>query len=383
MKINLLQIINGYWNRKLYSLLVGELSEKGLFQTVFVPLRNKKDKGKFFLKKENIKFLYAYIIKSVIYRILFWLKIYKSVKYIERNADLQTFDISHAHTLFSDGAVSLSLFKKYKIPYVITVRNTDLNIFYKYLFYLRPLGKKIVLNAGKIIFLSESYRQRMFDYYSGTAVYDEIERKSVVIPNGIDDFWHKNSDIEIKKKNKNDLFTFVFAGEFKKNKNIHSVIKSIDLLRKKGYNCKFKVVGLGLNDDDKYVKSLYKQKYGKDYIEFIPAVKKEKLAEIYRTSDVFIMPSFKESFGLVYAEALSQGLPVIYTENEGFDKNFENGFIGYAVNPLSINDIAEKSEKLILNFDNIRKNCKTASEKFKWKNISKDLTSVYLDVISD
>lgn len=40
------------------------------------------------------------------------------------------------------------------------------------------------------------------------------------------------------------------------------------------------------------------------------------------------MPSHKETFGLVYAEAMSQGLPIIYTKNQGFDGQFPDGYVG-------------------------------------------------------
>jgi len=375
--IDVLHIINGYWSRNLYALLVSELSDKRINQTVFVPVRKKEDIGKFKVEKENIKYLYAYIIKSFIYRIIFWLKINKSISFIKKNIKTETVNISHAHTLFSDGAISYYFYKKYNIPYIVTVRNTDLNIFCKYLFYLRPLGKKIVLNSSEIIFLSEAYKQRLLNRYSSPKIKNIISEKSIVIPNGIDDFWHRHSKTEIKKKNKDDLFTFVFAGEFKRNKNIHSIIRSVELLRAEGYNCRFKAVGLGFNDEKKYVKFLFDLKSDKEYIEFIDEVKKEELINIYKESDIFIMTSFKETFGLVYAEALSQGLPVIYTKNEGFDNTFEDGFVGYAVNPLSVNDIVEKSEMIINNFENIQKNCKRASEKFKWEMISDELFFQY------
>lgn len=376
-KINVLHIINDYWSKNLYKFLVAELSKNNIFQTVFVPVRKKKDIGKNKIEKKNIRYLYSYIIKSVIYRVFFWLKIKKSTNFIENNLDINTLSISHAHTLFSDGAISYHFYKKYKIPYVVTVRNTDLNIFYKYLFYLRPLGKQILLNSEKIFFLSEAYRDRLLSSYFSGEIRKNILNKSMVIPNGINVFWHLNSNNEIRIKTKDDFFTFVFVGEFKRNKNIHSVIESIEKLRSKGYNCKFKAIGLGLNDEKDYVKKLFQLKSGKNYIEFINAVKKEELIKLYRKADIFIMPSFKETFGLVYAEALSQGLPVIYTENEGFDKNFDDGFIGYAVNPSSIDDITQKAELIVNNYNSIQKNCKNAFEKYKWDVISDKILFQY------
>ncbi len=382
MKINILHIINGYWSRDLYSLFISEMSKKNIFQTVFVPVRNKDDLGKYEVKSKNIKYLYAFIIKSVIYRIIFWLKIKKIVDFIQKEADLKKINLIHAHTLFSDGAAAYFFFKKYNIPYIITVRNTDMNIFYKYLFYLRPLGKKILINSKKIIFLSESYKQKLLNYYKNDSNKSFFSEKSVVIPNGINDFWHNKTVTKEKNKKKEDKFTFIFAGEFKRNKNIHSSIKVVENLRNKGYNCKFKAIGLGFNDNEKYVKELLNQQNGRNYIEFINAVNKEELRNLYNKADIFIMPSYKESFGLVYAEALSQGLPVIYTENEGFDKHFEEGYCGFAVNPYSVEDITDKAEQIIINFNKIQANCVDASKKFSWEIISDNIFHIYNEVLN-
>src|SRR5690606_2930407 len=44
-----------------------------------------------------------------------------------------------------------------------------------------------------------------------------------------------------------------------------------------------------------------------------------KLKEHFSEADVFVMPSRNETFGLVYVEAMLQGLPILYTSNEGID----------------------------------------------------------------
>ena len=82
------------------------------------------------------------------------------------------------------------------------------------------------------------------------------------------------------------------------------------------------------------------------------------------------MPSFYESFGLVYAEAMSQGLPVIYTKGQGFDKQFSDGVVGYSVNPKNIEDIKEKIADIINNYETISNNCLNYVNKFFWENIS-------------
>ena len=56
----------------------------------------------------------------------------------------------------------------------------------------------------------------------------------------------------------------------------------------------------------------------------------------YKSAHIFVMPSLTETFGIVFIEALSQGLPLIYTKGQGIDGYFPQGFVGYAYNPLDV-----------------------------------------------
>ena len=68
----------------------------------------------------------------------------------------------------------------------------------------------------------------------------------------------------------------------------------------------------------------------------------ENFIKYFIESDIFVMPSRYETFGLVYVEALSQGLPVIYTRGQGFDGQIPDGEVGYSVKCNDVNEIAEK-----------------------------------------
>lgn len=92
------------------------------------------------------------------------------------------------------------------------------------------------------------------------------------------------------------------------------------------------------------------------------------------------MPSRYESFGLVYGEAMSQGLPIIYTEGQGIDGYFKEGTVGYSVNPKDINDIVKKIEMIIYNYNEISKNCLGLVEKFSWDKIAKTYRYIYTSV---
>ena len=89
------------------------------------------------------------------------------------------------------------------------------------------------------------------------------------------------------------------------------------------------------------------------------------------------MPSFTETFGLVYAEAMSQGLPVVYTRGQGFDGQFEEGFAGYSVNSNSPEEIADVIEKIIADYSTISANCISGALQFNWKEIAEKYYEIY------
>ena len=93
------------------------------------------------------------------------------------------------------------------------------------------------------------------------------------------------------------------------------------------------------------------------------------------------MPSFTETFGLVYAEAMSQALPVIYTKNQGFDAQFNEGTVGFHVDPHNKDEIVEKIIKIIDNYDAISNNCVKSVDKFDWRGITNRYTKIYEEII--
>ena len=89
------------------------------------------------------------------------------------------------------------------------------------------------------------------------------------------------------------------------------------------------------------------------------------------------MPSHTETFGLVYAEAMSQGMPVIYTRGQGFDGHFEDGVIGYSVSDYDADELVEKIISIIENHENISTRCLEKVDRFNWNKIAEEYKEVY------
>lgn len=97
---------------------------------------------------------------------------------------------------------------------------------------------------------------------------------------------------------------------------------------------------------------------------------------------VFSLVSHHESFGLVYLEALTQNLPVLYTKNEGFDKYFVDGTVGYSVNSKDGIDLIKKTNMIIDNYSQIQNNLNELNkEAFSWEQNAEYHNEVYLKII--
>src|SRR5690606_27011809 len=125
----------------------------------------------------------------------------------------------------------------------------------------------------------------------------------------------------------------LYVGQFIPRKNIKELILAIEILRRKNFNIELNLVG-----------DCHKMKFDeveKPNIKFLGKITdRRQLINIFRNNHIFAMPSCNETFGLVYIEALSQGLPVLYTKDDGIDGFYEN--IGEAVvkniTPIKIAD---------------------------------------------
>ena len=189
-----LHLSNDFTNSKVHSNLYRELDAKGVKQTVFVPLRKGASEDNRF-DASNTEFVFAHILKRI-HRAFFFHKIERTVKEIEKTVDLNSVSCIHATNLFSDGMTALELHRKYGIPYLVAVRNSDLNDFLRYLPHLWWVHRAVIEGAAKVVFITPNLRQRLLKHPTLFGMRDEAEQKSVVISNGLNAFWINNIQSE-------------------------------------------------------------------------------------------------------------------------------------------------------------------------------------------
>ena len=369
--MRILHICNSYADNLLYSNLTNGLSKQNISQIIFIPMRSRTKLKEFSNCNKNLD-IYKSDTINLVDRMFFLRKIKKLYKNISKNIPLADVSLTHAHNLFSDGALALKLKKDKNIKYIVAVRNTDINIFFKFLFFYRSLGVKILKEAERIILISPAYLEKLLKYIP-VEIHDELKDKISIIPNGVDDFWLDNKEIVTKEKRK--FMNLLYVGDFSTNKNIISSIKAVEQLNLEYHNIKLTIIGGGHNSRHllRYIK-----RCDKNIIHLINRIDdKYELLDYYRQMDIFIMPSFHETFGLVYLEAMTQGLPIIYTKGQGVDGYFKENSPGYSVNPYSIDDI---KNKIILASENIQQlsaNSLKHVDNFSWDIISNKYAELY------
>ena len=152
--MRVLHINRNYLGTTLHQTMIEHLDQLGVESSVFVPVC-KTEKATI---KPNDNVCVSCCINNID-RYIFDLKQLKIIHSIEKKIDVKSFDCIHAYTLFTDGNAAMKLAQKYKKPFVVAVRNTDVNDFFAKLFYLRGRGVKIMREAKRIFFLSEAYRK--------------------------------------------------------------------------------------------------------------------------------------------------------------------------------------------------------------------------------
>lgn len=288
----------------------------------------------------------------------------------------QEFVLNHAHTLFSDGYLAYRNKLERGVPYVLAVRGTDINYFYKYRFYLRGLGLKILKSASKIIFLSPSFKRQLFNKYIPSKDHDTLSKKTLILPNGINPVFLTN--IPKNKALANDRITLLTVGAVNKNKNQEQVCQAIARLAKDNTGYEFVYRIIGKVEDQLYFERLSKY----PFVKYSPPQNHENLIISYREADIFILTSHSETFGLVYAEALSQGLPIIYSQNQGFDGQFPEGYVGYHADSSSVDNLVSTIEEVLYKYDQLAENSVRAAQNFNWDIIAGKYADMYRELLN-
>jgi glycosyltransferase involved in cell wall biosynthesis len=153
---------------------------------------------------------------------------------------------------------------------------------------------------------------------------------------------------ELRSIDENRPQSILFVGRFEERKGIDLLLEIIPIISEKYPNVIFRLIGL--DKGKKYQKS-FLQTYPtlNNRVLFLGEKREAELEEEYRNCSIFIAPSRYESFGLIYAEAMSFGKPVIGTNVGGIPEVIENNKSGFLCENKCVKDFVRALSTLLEN----------------------------------
>jgi len=236
------------------------------------------------------------------------------------------------------------------IPFITTLHGTDITLVGKDASF-EPVITFAINESNAVTAVSESLKQDTYKHF-------KVTRDIKVIPNFICfEEYNKIDDSEALRKSfaPNGEKILVHISNFRPVKRVQDVIQVFNLVRKQ-IPAKLLLVGDG--PERHKMEELCRELHTCDSIKFVGKVKDTE--RILSASDLFLLPSESESFGLAALEAMAAKVPVISTNTGGIPEVNIHGFSGYLSNVGDVEDMA-KNALAILKDDNTLNQFKQAA----------------------
>ncbi|SDT52973.1 Glycosyltransferase involved in cell wall bisynthesis [Mucilaginibacter mallensis] len=211
----------------------------------------------------------------------------------------------------------------------------------------RPLSKlkKVLLSkCDKVISVSNFTRQQVITMHNADAA------KSFVLNNAIDPFmklphtFSKPQSLLTKyglTGNEPLIFTLTRLAASEQYKGHEQVIKAIGKLKNKLPAIKYMLSGQYDTEEGIRIKELIAANNVQEQVILTGFVAEKDLSDHFLLADLFVLPSKKEGFGIVFIEALACGLPVICGNADGSIDAIRNGELGKAIDVNNITELEE------------------------------------------
>jgi len=290
----------------------------------------------------------------------------QAVRWIKKN-DWKP-DILHAH-VYHVGIVAAFIGKIMQIPVVISEHSSKF-----------PRDR---LSRFGLLVARTAFRLAKVVAPVSTALKDAIINSGIrgnfqVIPNVVDDeiFFFK-----IKNRKPNLRFLYIGLLDLSDNKGISILFQALKQYLQKDNNWQLDIIGDGPGRE-KYQEMVLGSDLS-DKITFHGMKSKPEIASFMGEADLFILPSIKETFSVVTAEALATGTPVLVTKCGGPEDyvNQTNGILVEASDPGALYDGLLRSIESLDSYDN-EQIASDALQRFSPHVIGEQYTKIYHDVLT-
>jgi len=222
-------------------------------------------------------------------------------------------DLIHAHKLTFEGLAAQALGQRLGVPHVVTVRgHTDHKVVAAKPL-LRARYRAILQSAGSVFFIAPWSLRRLQQQL-------DIEiPQAVMLPNIC-----RRMDAPQAMAAPTNRFVSLFHFRSWRVKNIVNVFAALARLQQAGVDVALDVIGAADDTELAAMQALATRHGVAAWVRCLPAMSHAQLQGQLGQYAGLVLPSYPETFGMVYIEALSAGLPVIHARDSGIDGYFND-----------------------------------------------------------
>lgn len=309
--------------------------------------------------KDRLPNLIYYIYKK---------QIIKLVKMLLKENNI---DLIYCHGPLLEGRFGIDMKKEFKIPVVI-IEHSITNI--KNSIKRKQNYERILNECDRFITVSKVQKKVIVDNFIVNKCID-------VVLNGFE-LSKINVEYTTNKNNKLKLITVAFLEE---RKGYFTLLKALKKFKQYG-NRDFIHIIIGDGSQREKIKDMINEYDLEENCIMMGILSHDKVIKEMLNSDIFVLPSYNESFGIVYLEAMNCKLPIIGTMNEGISDIIVDGENGLLINQGDVDELEKKIE-LLANDDKKRKkigeNGYNTAKNITWENNSLKLKQIFQEVIKN
>lgn len=259
------------------------------------------------------------------------------------------------------------------VPIVTTLHGTDITLVGSHPFY-KPAVTFSINKSDAVTSVSENLK-------SDTNRLFNIKKDIYVVPNFIDLEKHNNSFTDCQRDMMAEPHERIIThiSNFRKVKQIPDVVKIFNNIQKE-IPAKLMMVGEGPEREP--AERLVEKLGLSERVVFFG--NSNEIDRILCFSDLFLLPSQTESFGLAALEAMASGVPVISTNTGGLPEVNIHGFSGYLSNVNDIDDMSNNALNILKDLtvlSQFKENAKVQSKKFDLRNIVPMYERIYEETL--
>lgn len=263
--------------------------------------------------------------------------------------------VLHAQNADASAYLARKISDEYGIPYIVTLREV----------FNDKLVVKNLLGASHLI--AFSIQQKLL-----TA--ELVSKEISFIPHGVADKFFKTVEEEDYRFD-DGVIRFVSVCRLIKLKNLDLVIRTLSSI---SYPFVYDIYGDGPELGN--LQLLVTELGLSNRVHFKGRVDNDAVAKLLNQYTVFVMPSFPESLGRVYFEAMAAGVPVISASGTGIDGIIKDRKEGFLVNLEEEGSLLDILKFVGSNRDYVMQmgvNARILAQSFDWRSIANKLVEVY------